>query len=349
METTAMALNQGANTLPTADQNISPGADLGSIVRDAVKRGFDAIFTGTGFGEEPPDEALETVSSEVERALIPFVTGAIPVTGIRTSTNNPDNQAISALNRTDAPADQIGTGPGDFLRHPDTGHIIGVEQAPPSVITGAPTHDEDGNPSQYPKWVVPDASWVQQDTTGRPMAPMLGEPHVDRAGNLTVLVQSKEEEERAMGAADKKDPNAVAPYSPTTSNPGGGGIGGADPTGGKTLYPTETVDAKNADPVGDADLAAKLNNDATGDPAKPITQSATQPPMMPNSLGHAVGNTNPAPGEFNPNADLSGGEPVDEDDAAFEESERKAIDAEEERVMREHDARQAAREKNRKK
>lgn len=334
-------LNEGANTLPTADANISPGADLGSIVRDAVSRSLTAVYSG-GFDGEVSDEMIDTVSAEIERALIPFVTGAIPVTGIRTSTNNPDNQAISALNRQPVDGSLLGTGPSDFLRHPDTGHIIGVEQAPPSVITGAPTHDEDGNPSQYPKWVTPDTSWVQQDATGRPMAPMLGEPHVDRAGNLTVLVQSKEEEDRVMAAqsAGENDPNAVAPYSPTTSNPGGGGIGGADPTGAKTLYPTETIDAKNADPVGDADLASKLNADATGDAAKPITQGAAQPSDV-NSLGHPV--------ETDPNANISGGNDDAVDDDGFTEAERRELDAEEEKLIAAHDARIAERQKNRKK
>lgn len=275
-------LNEGANTLPTADANVSPGADLHSLIRDAVSRALDVGFSQPHDGQETTglvdDKLIETVSAEVERALIPFVTGAIPVTGIKTSTNNPANRAISALNPLDGDVSLSGTGPGDFLRHPDTGHIIGVEQAPPAVITDAPTHDEDGNPAQYPKWIVPDASWVQQDAAGRQIAPLLGEPHVDRQSNLTVLVKSKEEEDRAMGTkpSDADNANAVAPYSPTTSNPGGGGIGGADPTGAKTLYPTDTVDAKNADPVGDADLAAHLNEDAAEDAGEEAALAAEE-------------------------------------------------------------------------
>ena len=62
---------------------------------------------------------------------------------------------------------------------------------------------------EFPKHVEPHESHVvKQEVPGLPphvSVPMFGEHHVDRAGKITVLVHSVEEEARALAAAVAKE------------------------------------------------------------------------------------------------------------------------------------------------
>lgn len=264
-------LNEGFEPKATAAPFSGQSGDLHTKIREAAARGYQHDANSE---KEMDVDLLDAICEEIERAVIQFLgnvpsgyAGPVgnPATGLVTTTNNPSNQPVSALNPITMQlgdryrSDMATTGPSDFLRHPDTGHIIGVEQAP-SAVTAEPTHDADGNPAQYPKWVAPHESWVEQDASGRPMAPLLGEPHVDRRNQLTVYVASKEEEDRVMAQrpSDKDTPELPSDAVVLTPN---AGIGGGDETGAKTLYPAGTEQAENADKAGFAERSALMSDD----------------------------------------------------------------------------------------
>ena len=79
-----------------------------------------------------------------------------------------------------------------FQRHKDTGHLIGIEGAPPAQ------HPDAG--SEFPKWVMPHASHVvMHPIHGHVTTPHFAEHHVDRQSkDVTVLVHDAEDEARAL-------------------------------------------------------------------------------------------------------------------------------------------------------
>lgn len=80
-----------------------------------------------------------------------------------------------------------------LLRDPETGHLVGIEQPP----AAAPAE-----PQEFPKWVTPDPSHVTKGP-GEHVSVAGFEHHVDRAGNITVLVKDLAEEDEAL--AEKSD------------------------------------------------------------------------------------------------------------------------------------------------
>lgn len=92
-----------------------------------------------------------------------------------------------------------------FAKHIDTGHIIGLEQAPPM-----PTRPD----SEYPKWVVPhDSQIVRTKVDGAPdhvVTPGWAQSHVNRSdGVVTVLVANEDEENLATGEYQAAAPDTV--------------------------------------------------------------------------------------------------------------------------------------------
>lgn len=81
-----------------------------------------------------------------------------------------------------------------FQRHKTSGHLIGIEEAPPVK------HPEDG--AEWPKWVVPHESHVVRQKRGdveHISTPHFQHHHVNRAdGVVTVLAHDAEEEAKAM-------------------------------------------------------------------------------------------------------------------------------------------------------
>lgn len=92
-----------------------------------------------------------------------------------------------------------------FAIDKDTGHIVGLMQAPAARIVGD---------HEYPAWVVPHESQiVRKQVDGAPdhiSTPGFAEFHVNRAnGEITVLVQDAEDEERALSDAAAPKPGPV--------------------------------------------------------------------------------------------------------------------------------------------
>ncbi len=83
-----------------------------------------------------------------------------------------------------------------LLRHPETGHLVGIEQAPaPKVVAADPA---------YPTWVVPHESHVTRTKIGDGpevvSVPNFSGMHVNRVnGEVTVLVADEEEAKIASG------------------------------------------------------------------------------------------------------------------------------------------------------
>jgi hypothetical protein len=81
-----------------------------------------------------------------------------------------------------------------FHRHKVTGHLVGIEQAPPAK------HPNDGG--EFPKWVQPHQGHVKYDPVhGTPTTPGFPDFHVVRGTNeVHVLVHNEDDESRAMAA-----------------------------------------------------------------------------------------------------------------------------------------------------
>lgn len=179
-----------------------------------------------------PEEIPDT---PVEGALRATVLQAMDdaFSGIANPVNPGQAQSIAA--------DGAISGSG-LQRDPVLGHLTGIEPAPLVATLAA----------DYPKWVKPHDSWVTRDQSGRPFAQAYPDQHVARDNSIAVLVTSKEEEDRAMGAMPDDAPHKSAA---STSN---AGIGGADGTGAKTLYPAGSDDAENADPTRETEESALM-------------------------------------------------------------------------------------------
>lgn len=123
-----------------------------------------------------------------------------------------------------------------FLRDPETGHLIGIEQAPTAA---SPTERE------FPKWVEPHASHIHTDDNGhRSVAGF--EFHTDRAGTITVLVKDAAEEADALAEKSDKTRLRLVPDAPE------------DVSDGKPLSPLWPEGAEPAiDPI-QANHAASL-------------------------------------------------------------------------------------------
>lgn len=229
-----------------------------TAVRDAVARGYNAAIESGGDNE---DAVVDGISKEVMAAVGQFDMqgGAYPPGYTPGPPNNPSNHPLTAMNplaptlpNYSGPVPTPNAAPGaDFLRHPETGHLIGIEQAPPAATT------QSTDPAQYPKWVTPHVSWVQRDASGRPMAPMFAHQHVDRTNpeNFQVMVNSPEEEERALAEQREAENTAAERQAPNA------GVGGADATGAKTMYPAGNEDAEKADNTGETAASAGLNEE----------------------------------------------------------------------------------------
>lgn len=88
-----------------------------------------------------------------------------------------------------------------FQRHKETGHLIGIEAAPPS------RHPDHGG--EYPKWVIPHHHHVHRHRHGdveHVSTPHFMQHHVHRdTGDVHVLVHTAEEE-----ALARANPHAEA-------------------------------------------------------------------------------------------------------------------------------------------
>jgi hypothetical protein len=86
-----------------------------------------------------------------------------------------------------------------FARHKETGHLIGIEAAPPKK------HPDEGG--EYPKWVVAHTGHIQRGLRGGVSTPEFGEHHAARDGTVSVLVRDEEDELRAISdpKASKSD------------------------------------------------------------------------------------------------------------------------------------------------
>lgn len=253
-----MALNQGFTPKPTELMPSNYPPELYDAVRNAIQTAPEDASS-----DDVTGRVMEVVGSFMSaNATHPMIAGAQPVGGAplapMVAGNNPGNYAITAFNRgapnerTDpnvSPASDM-HGVGAFARHPDLGHVIGIENAP--IPASAAT--------EYPKWIEPHESWVQSGANGTPMAPLFPDQHVDwsdRANpRLMVMVASREDEDRATAQQQEQE---AATDSAAERNPPNAGIGGGDPTGTKTLYPAGNEDAENADPAGFAERSADLN------------------------------------------------------------------------------------------
>lgn len=82
-----------------------------------------------------------------------------------------------------------------FQKHKETGHMIGIEQAPARRVN----HE-----TEYPKWVkVHDGHVRRHQLTGQVTTPDWGNPDVNAALNeIKVLVHNEDEEMRAMSAPE---------------------------------------------------------------------------------------------------------------------------------------------------
>jgi hypothetical protein len=89
-----------------------------------------------------------------------------------------------------------------FLRDSETGHLKGIEQAPPAVSF----------PGEWPKWVLVHESHVVKQGDNNQVVQGFEEAHRDRSnGKFSVLVRNPEDEKRALGAkADAADQKKVA-------------------------------------------------------------------------------------------------------------------------------------------
>lgn len=86
-----------------------------------------------------------------------------------------------------------------FARHKDTGHLLGIEPAPPK------RHPQEG--SEFPKWVTPHHHHIHR-VGDRLTTPKFAHFHVDREDGVTVLVKNAAEE--AFALADPGSPHAPA-------------------------------------------------------------------------------------------------------------------------------------------
>lgn len=78
-----------------------------------------------------------------------------------------------------------------FLRDSETGHLKGIEQAPPVVSF----------PGEWPKWVLVHESHVVKQGEHNEVVQGFEEAHRDRSnGKFSVLVRNPEDEKRALGA-----------------------------------------------------------------------------------------------------------------------------------------------------
>lgn len=92
-----------------------------------------------------------------------------------------------------------------------------------------PEHVKTGDDAEWPRWVAPHESHVLRKTAeGAPAhvsVPDWPEFHVDREGNVTVLVQNEDEEARALAEkvdaspADEPPTEADAPAPPAAPEP----------------------------------------------------------------------------------------------------------------------------------
>lgn len=136
--------------------------------------------------EEIPDTPVE---SALRATVLQAMGDAF--SGIANPVNPGQAQSIAA--------DGAISGSG-LQRDPVLGHLTGIEPAP-MVATVV---------SEYPKWVTPHDSWVTRDEAGRPFAQAYDDQHVARNNAITVLVTSKEEEDRATGAMPDDAPQKAA-------------------------------------------------------------------------------------------------------------------------------------------
>lgn len=146
-------------------------------------------------------------------------------------------------------------------RDPVGGHLVGVEPAPLPLTTT----------TEYPKWIKPHDSHVTRSENGVvTVAGSNGGVHIARgSGEVTVLCQDEEDEQR-YSAAKQDDADAASSTHGDPVNETTDGMGvGSDPTGSKTVYPATSQDAEKADPEGLAEKAATLNEDRKQAPKKP--------------------------------------------------------------------------------
>lgn len=91
-----------------------------------------------------------------------------------------------------------------FAVHKDTGHVIGLEQAPHPVLADRNT--------EWPKWVTPSESHVVRVKVAEDQPEIISVPgweyyHVNRTdGAVTVLVNNEDEEKLALGEKAEAKP-----------------------------------------------------------------------------------------------------------------------------------------------
>lgn len=143
-----------------------------------------------------------------------------------------------------------------LLRDPETGHLVGIEQPP----AAAPAE-----PQEYPKWVTPDPSHV---TTGPGAHVSVAgfEHHVDRAGNITVLVKDLAEEDEALGEKSDKTRLRLVPDEPEVP---------AEAKPLSPLWPAGPVPASGLASVLAVTSAGEPSDSPAGEPTADAPESTT--------------------------------------------------------------------------
>lgn len=90
-----------------------------------------------------------------------------------------------------------------FQRHKETGHLVGIEQAPARKM--------ENHGAEYPKWVTPHPGHIHHHPLSGITTPEWGIPHVERGTNeVTVMVNDAEEEARALAEPKSSAPTPEA-------------------------------------------------------------------------------------------------------------------------------------------
>lgn len=151
-------------------------------------------------------DADDTIEAALRSTVIQAMADAFA--GMANPVNPGQSQTVAA---------DGGISGGGLLRDPVQGHLVGIEPAP--VV---PTRS-----AEYPKWVTPDESHVTRLGDGRPVTQGFVEQSVDRAGNITVLVNSADEEK--LACSTKATPSDPAQDARDVEMASGGGIPLDDP------------------------------------------------------------------------------------------------------------------------
>jgi hypothetical protein len=129
-------------------------------------------------GDPPPADAPDSPTEAILRAA---TTQALTV-------------AFGTYDSAVAPA--VSSAPDALQRHPESGHLVGIENAP---VPQSPS-------TEYPKWVTPHESWVSVGANETPMALGWPDQHPNwgnRSAPPTIQVMVKDADEEAKATSAK--------------------------------------------------------------------------------------------------------------------------------------------------